>query len=125
VKIKWLDRDTVRAPYMALCLTEADFLKVAKHCRIGEPGRWLNVGHDACAHTWQDGAKLMCVVCLDASRGAHDPIGIAALLVHEAVHAFQQLCVSIGEINPGTEFEAYAIQNMSARLMREFVRQTR
>jgi hypothetical protein len=123
VKLRWLDRDTVRAPYMALCLTEADFLRVAKHCGINEPGRWLNEGFEACTHTWQTRSKLMCIVCLDANAADYGPIGIASLLVHEAVHAFQRLCDSIGETRPGTEFEAYAIQGIADRLMREFVRQ--
>lgn len=35
------------------------------------------------------------------------------LAVHEAVHCFQNLCETIGENNPSTEFEAYYVQSIS------------
>jgi hypothetical protein len=125
-QLRWLDRDTVRGPHMALCLSEKAFLAAARHCKVSvAPGEWLCEGFEGCTHTWQDKHKLMCVVCIDPSHFTGNPIGIASLLVHEAVHAYQRLRDSIGETRPGIEFEAYAIQGIADRLMREFVRQTR
>lgn len=122
-RLLWLDRHTVRAPYLALCLNERAFQAVARHCDLKDPGTWLNPGFEACTHTWSQKGKLMCVVCLDPAPGLNDPIATACLLVHEAVHVYQQLCDSIGETQPGKEFEAYTVQGISDRLMREFVRQ--
>ncbi len=119
--MKWLDRDTVRAPYLTLCLSEAAYLKAARHCEV-PPDTWLDVNrHVALLHTWEKGGRLTCVVCLHPGG---DPIEIASSLIHEAVHVFQRLCDSIGESEPSREFEAYSIERIAERLMREFVRQT-
>ena len=123
--MKWLDRETVRAPHMALCLTEADYLKAARHCGIKSPNEWLDMNRaKACVHTWESGGKLVCVVCVHPDAAKAHPIEVAASLVHEAVHVFQRLCDSIGEAEPSREFEAYSIERISECLMREFVLQT-
>jgi hypothetical protein len=122
--MKWLERDTVRAPYLCLCLTEEDFLRTARHCKLKNPDEWLSPAQNACAHTWSKDGAVMCVVCLSPERGSQDPIAVAASLVHESVHVFQRLCESIGETSPSKEFEAYSIERIAERLMREFVRQT-
>lgn len=44
----------------------------------------------------------------------------ANLLVHEAVHVWQDLCESIGELAPSSEFEAYTVQHMTAELFRAY-----
>jgi hypothetical protein len=49
-------------------------------------------------------------------------VQIAALLVHEAVHIWQQYCADIGEKEPASEQEAYAIQSISQTLMEEYAR---
>ena len=122
--MKWLDRDTVYAPYSILCLSEAAYAKVAKRCGVSHPDPWLLPEQKACVHTWERSGKLMCVVCLHPDSREADPIEVACTLVHEAVHVFQRLCDSIGESQPSREFEAYSIERISERLMREFQRQT-
>jgi hypothetical protein len=110
---------------MALCLSERAFLAAAKHCGVTNPDPWLDVGRQtACAHTWERYGKLMSVVCLHPDRTTADPIQVVSTLVHEAVHVFQRLCDSIGETSPSREFEAYSIERIAERLMREFTRQT-
>ena len=122
---RWLDRGTVKAPYMALCLTEADYMKAAKHCKIPMPDRWMDMDkHQGVTHAWETSGKLICIVCLHPDAIKADPIEVAGVLVHEAVHVFQRLCDSIGEDAPSREFEAHSIGNIAERLMREFVRQT-
>jgi hypothetical protein len=124
VKTKWLARDTVRAPHMTLCLSERAFLSAAKHCGVKNPDPWLEAGRlVACVHTWERAGKLTSVVCLHPDSRTADPIEVAATLVHEAVHVFQRLCDSIGETSPSREFEAYSIERIAERLMREFKRQ--
>jgi hypothetical protein len=49
-----------------------------------------------------------------------DGVDVATLLVHEAVHVVQEYFRYIGEDNPGSEIEAYAIQNVSASLMNAY-----
>jgi len=110
---------------MALCLTEADYLRAAKHCKIPIPDPWLHMNKEkGVTHVWESDGKLVCIVCLHPDAIKADPIEVAGVLVHEAVHVFQRLCDSIGEDAPSREFEAYSIGNIAERLMREFVRQT-
>lgn len=122
--MKWLGRDTVRTPHMALCLSAADFKAAARHCKVEDPGLWLDVNRQmACVHTWEYGGTLTCVICLHPDAlSAIDSIQVACALVHEAVHVFQRLCDSIGESQPSREFEAYSIERISEQLLREFAR---
>lgn len=121
--MKWLDRETVRAPYTALCLSAKEFNAAARHCGVGDPGVWLDESRQmAVVHTWEKAGKLVCVVCLHQDSLKADPIEVAATLVHESVHVFQRLCDSIGEDAPSREFEAYSIERIAERLMREFAR---
>lgn len=124
MKARWLDRDTVRAPYLMLCLSEKDYLKAARHCRLKSPPPWLDEERQmACVHTWELKGKLTCIVCLHPdAREAKDPIEVTEALVHEAVHVFQRLCDSIGEQEPSREFEAYAIERIAGQLLREYAR---
>lgn len=49
-----------------------------------------------------------------------NPIGVAGMLVHEAVHVFQRYCAYIGEHEPSKEFEAYAIERIFTNLANEY-----
>lgn len=121
----WLARDTVYAPRTVLCLSEDEFLAAAEHCALKSPGEWMDEKRQvACVHTWELNGSLVCVVCLSPPED-FDAIDIAAAITHESVHIFQRLCDSIGESNPSREFEAYSIEHIAERLMREYMRQTR
>ena len=121
MKLNWLDRHTVFAPRSVLCLSEAEYLKAVAHCNVKNPNPWILPSQDACVHTWECDGMLVCVVCVNPPCD-YDGIDIAALLTHEAVHIFQRLCDSIGEDRPSREFEAYSIQRIAERLMREYAR---
>lgn len=125
-KTHWLDRDTVRAPCTTLCISEDAFKRAAKHCGVAvEDGEWMDEKRQmAVVHTWQKNGKMIAVVCLHPDSRNADPIEVASTLVHESVHIFQRLCDSIAESDPSREFEAYSIERIAERLMREFVRQT-
>jgi hypothetical protein len=120
--MNWLGRDTVRAPHLLLCLSEKEYLRAAKHCGLEQPSSWLGAAAAGTCHTWEKGGKLICIVCIRPPGEGADPIQVACSLVHEAVHVFQELCQSIGEASPSSEFEAYSIERISEQLMREFLR---
>lgn len=120
----WLDRGTVRTPYMTLCLSAEDFGYATRHIGLTNPGEWIDERkHMACTHTFtlEDG-KVVCIVCLGPRFDELDSIEQAATIVHEAVHVVQRLFDWIGEERPGREFEAYAIERVTEALMREYVR---
>lgn len=127
---RWLDRRLYVAPfYYALCLTEKDFHKELKHLKIAEGHRPAFVKHwhsDATVHYFENRkeASVSCLVCLNNWEGKED-IVIYGLLVHEAVHLWQETKDLLGEDKPGREQEAYAIQNLAQQLMRSFKEQTK
>lgn len=60
------------------------------------------------------------IVTLNNDEGK-DPIQVAALLVHEAVHIKQAILRYVGEDNVGDETEAYLIQRISQDLMQMYI----
>lgn len=123
MKMKWLERSLIEAPHFALAtrqkILDAE-LKRLKHSSF--PG---TKGDDsACTHFLENKrGKTVAIVCL--FNLTYELEQIFALLVHEAVHIYQDLRDQMGERRPGKEFEAYAIQNISQELFYEFKRQTK
>lgn len=125
--MKWLGRSLVEGPRLALVLSERDYHRAMTSFNVPLSQRpsWINSGHaDATAHTLEHPLHGIAVVVALRVRDGLDGIQIAALLVHEAVHAWQHFCERIGESRPSSEFEAYAIQSMAQRLMYSYAEQT-
>lgn len=118
----WLNRSLLDGPYLALCKSQKQFDKVLKHIGIDKATAcpFVNAGADGTTHTFEakDGG-LVCIVCLnvDESKTLNQ---IHGLLVHEAVHVWQNFTASIGESNPSWEFEAYSIQGIAQRLFEAY-----
>lgn len=127
MKVEWLDRRIAHpGAYLALCTTEKQFLAAMKHCNIKNPPDWIMSDHaDAtCHHLQNPKGEPVCVVTLRAAAN-QNPVEVAGLLVHEAVHVWQEYCVRIGEHKPGREQEAYGIQSIAQELMQSYARQTK
>jgi hypothetical protein len=118
----WLSRTLIDGDYLGICTTEAEYHRTLKHLKvpISEWSSWLSSGALATTH-FLDSAKgnRATVVCIPVKPDM-DGIDVATLLVHEAVHVVQEYFRWIGEENPGNEIEAYAVQNVSASLMRAY-----
>ena len=123
-RVRWLDRRVAApGPYLALCLNEQQFAAACRHIRCDSPSAWIkNEWSNATAHYFDTAKGLTVVVCVRGWEGRH-PVEVAGLLVHEAVHVWQQYAERIGETHPGHEQEAYAIQAISQELMDEFAQQ--
>lgn len=123
MKTRWLDRRIAApGPCLALCLSEQEFKAAATHLKAGQDVAWIsNPQSQATAHTFDAPHGLAVVVCLRDWQG-RNPVEVAGLLVHEAVHAWQRYAEHIGENSPGVEQEAYAIQSIAQELMAEFAR---
>lgn len=129
MKPKWLDRTLfVSSHYITLCTTEKLFKKALKHLNIAKnerPEFLSDWNSSATAHffTNRKDKEASVVVCLGSTEGK-TLSQVYALLVHEAVHIWQETKECLGETNPSVELEAYAIQNLSYQLMSEYNRQT-
>ena len=123
MKTKWLDRRIAcSGPHLALCLSADEFHAAMAHINADDQSaRWVRGGSATTHCVSDDSGKLTCIVCISDFDG-RDPIEVAGLLVHEAVHVWQRYAASIGEDRPGDEQEAYAVQAISQELMAEFSR---
>lgn len=113
-------------PYIiSLCLSQKGLEKLYKSLKI-HPRHWpenwngkeLNTG---CTSNLDALGHNRSVVTVDMNRvvGMSKPV-IYSILVHEAVHAWQNLKVSIGEKYPGDECEAYTIQMFTKFLIQSY-----
>ncbi len=128
MKPEWLNRELhVLSSYYALCTSEKMFHKelrrlgVKKHQR---PDFLSTRSANATAHFFDIDGKVCCIVCLgDISK--RDVVEVYGVLIHEAVHIWQQHAEDIGEKNPASEEEAYAVQRIAQSLIAEYMRQTK
>lgn len=129
VSLKWLDRDLIVSPYsFALCLSEKQFKKELKRLNLPSE-QWppfLATPHaSATVHFFERHGDIdfCAIVCLgDTSNVELEQV--YSMLVHEAVHIWQEIRAHIGERDPSSEFEAYSIQAISQRLMFSYKEQT-
>lgn len=122
-KYKWLNRRVARqGPYLTLCLSAEEQTHALRgltkeHIPFPATGALCST---LCSEKTND---LCCIVSVSKLSQEHlNSIEMAGLLIHEAVHVWQQYAKNIGETSPGMEQEAYAIQGISQELMAEYAR---
>ena len=119
--MKWLNRRIAcPGPYLALCTSEKQYIKALKHLKIKSNNLWVDNKANATTHVFDNNSgELCCVVCINVEH--HNKVEVYGLLVHEAVHVWQEYVQRIGEHTPGNEQMAYGIQNISQELINEFI----
>jgi hypothetical protein len=133
--MEWLDRSLIVAHrYITLCLSEEAYEAVMKEIEYDcKNDPWLSNGKGGKVHFIDaDGAeqntdlhgKKFAVVCL-GNASKHSLIEIHGLLLHEAVHIWQDFIEYIGENDPSHEFEAYSIQWIAQQLFWSYEDQTK
>ncbi|HET8744305.1 MAG TPA: hypothetical protein VFM98_01780 [Ramlibacter sp.] len=119
----WLSRELVRGPYLALCTSEEQFRTAIRPLKLPpeEVSAWIRTkqAHATTHFFTNQRGELCCVVCIKVDEG-RTPVEICGLLVHEAVHVFQQHCGWVGEDAPSAEFEAYSIQAIAQNLLQAY-----
>ena len=121
---RWLDRRIAHpGPFLTLCLSEKEYKTAMRHCKAQLIHDWIKTEwSDATTHYLDnDKGQRVCIVCLKIAPD-RNAIEIAGLLVHEAVHCWQDYCARIGEDRPGAEQEAYGVQSIAQELMAEYAR---
>ena len=119
--VNWICRELVESPYcIGLCLDKEKFKKELKRLKIPRESwpYFVSEGKDAKVHTFEkrDSNEKCIIVCMKDSDKATYAQKMG-LLVHEAVHIWQDICKNINEYEPSSEFEAYSIQVISMRLI--------
>lgn len=119
---EWLHRGIVQAPHYCLCLSDKAFRAELDSLNLNEYPPFLHDNADATTHHLEYKGKRVAIVCMKPDVAA-DPIVVAGLLTHEAVHTWQKACKVHREfVDQDGEFEAYSIQWISQNLMWEYIR---
>ena len=124
---KWLDKGLFHAPhYYTLVTTEKQLHQEMRRLNVPRD-RWPYFDKKGVTASMvelenEDGKRCAIVIIPPAKQ--HDPIDTAASIVHEAMHLWRAIREHIGETSPSCEFEAYAMQNITEQLFREYARQT-
>jgi hypothetical protein len=126
-QLQYLDRSLVISPiYYALCTSEKAYKKEMKRLGISKndtPSFIKNEWSHATVHHLDNKGKSISLVCIDKKQCEKDnrtPNEICGLLIHEAVHIWQEIKENIGEYEPSAEFEAYSIQCIAKRLIEAY-----
>lgn len=122
-KIKWLDRRIAHpGPFLTLCLSEEE-LDTAVRAVMNDKLYFPSSGARMHAFKNSKTQQLCCTVSVseEAQRDC-TAIELAGVLVHEAVHVWQEYAAHIGEHKPGDEQEAYAVQTIAQELLAEYAR---
>lgn len=125
MKIEWLSRTLITCMYSyALVINEKQWHKALNQAKVpvGDwPCRWVAPG-GASVSIFDNQNVVIVSIDEDEKRSIEQAY---AMLTHEAVHIFQEHCRRIGEREPSTEFQAYAVQNIAQRLMESYRDQTK
>jgi len=124
MKPKWRDRRVAApGPYLTLVLSQEEFDRELKKLGVAVGQAYVKNAHSqATVHMLDSNKGAHCCIVALSDYEKRNPIEVAGLLVHEAVHIWQAYAERIGEHTPGTEQEAYAIQSIAQELMAEFAR---
>jgi len=105
--------------YYGFCPSEKAWKREAR--RLGSDiGPYPTTSGRATFLNNKDGKRVVIVTVKDGLENNHNALEVACLLVHEAVHVWQELRITIGEDKPSEEFEAYSIQAISQELINAF-----
>lgn len=122
--MNWCDTTLWHCRYaFGLCLSEREFTRQMSRMNVPPESRprWINKNADATTHFLESDNRRAAIVCIE-DHPERNGVATAALLVHEAVHIWQEHRMMTGETAPSSESEAYAVQNISQRLMEEFAK---
>ena len=123
-KIRAFGTDWLSVPVKyCLCFTPEEYRYANKVCGREHYSPFVNEGAHATTHTFQlpnrKGRGAIVCLKLDENWTIEQ---IHGLLVHEAVHVFQEIMAEWGEEKPGDETQAYFIQTIASDLFYELTR---
>lgn len=102
---------------IGIALTEEAFQDEMIRLGIKDQYAFIPPGAEAVTRGFCEG--WVQIVCFDPRKAFLNKNDIAGVMVHEAVHIWQELNRRIKERNPGKEGEAYALQWIAQFLMEQ------
>jgi len=130
-RLTWCDRTLLTSScHFALCTTDKAFQRELRRLKVDQDVTFMKNAHSAATtHIFEcevAGRKKHCaIVCMPVPPSDRTGIQIAALLVHEAMHIWRCVRHDLGEHDPSSELEAYAMQNISQELMQAYADQVK
>lgn len=112
---------------LALFVNADSYFREVRRLKIKGADEFLSKDATACCHYFVNDRNgfTYVMVCADPEKmEGKDGAEIASVLVHEAVHVYQECLEYLGEKKPGREFEAYSIQTISEQLLRAYAELT-
>lgn len=123
---KWLSDPLMPLPVqLALFVDESSYRREMRRLKINGADEFVPKDANACCHYFENDKTYITYVTVCVNRekmSGKSGVEIASIIVHEAVHVYQECIEYIVEKNPGKEFEAYSIQHISEQLMREYAK---
>lgn len=117
--MKWLSNTLIRNPLeVGLCKSEREYKRELKKLKLTSTDTWLSLGAIATVHSFRNTVtnRRVALVCIDGSK-KYNPRDLHETMTHEAVHLWQEIRQAIHEHEPSSEFEAYAIENLTKQLI--------
>jgi hypothetical protein len=114
----WCDRRLVMSPvYFGICTSAAQFAAECRKLGLKQRPEWIPAAAAAVCHILANAkGETACIVAVPPRKRGQSRAEYAALIVHEAVHVWQQVREALGEEKPSSEFEAYSLQAICQEL---------
>ena len=104
--------------HVGFTIDERSFKKEMKRLGISPAPDFVSDGAGGTSHILDRCGAITVIVCVRPKRGVTRD-EMAGLLVHEAVHCWQEARNAMREEEPSSEFEAYSIQYFAQMFMEE------
>lgn len=118
-RVVWCDRG-ILPPYFGFCPNEKAWHNTIK--RLKAPAQDYPTSDASCTALRNADTGVLCVVVTLADKFDEQEfaIGVIGLIVHEAMHVWRYIREDIGEHEPSTEFEAYAMHHIVMELLKAY-----
>lgn len=115
-RAKWVSRTILESHcYIVLCLSDEQLQSEKKRLNVKGDVEFPKERNGRVIELVRTDGKYCNIVCINL-HGVSDTVEINGLIVHEAVHIYQNIMEYIKEDDPGIEIEAYVIQHIFKNL---------
>lgn len=119
-KVKWLDGGFLPI-YFCFCPSEKAWDREMKRLKIKDEPYPTTNGRCTTFFNLEGDVHDCIFVTIDSGIAKKfSRVQIEGVIIHEAVHVYQEALKSMGEEKPGIEMEAYSIQGIAMQLLNAY-----